>query len=92
MQRYLMCTPKSAVLADRETAFFAYDRVQFGSDCSRRIRRSAAKLCRPRMLGALADAIRMRSRTGQLAAIDNQIFLPDRTPLEPAFEDFPGSY
>ena len=35
-----------------------------------------------------ADAVGMRARTGQLAAIHNKIFLADQTAFKPAFQDF----
>lgn len=40
---------------------------------------------------AVADAIGMRTSASQLAPINNQIFIPDRTTFKPAFQDFPGS-
>jgi hypothetical protein len=41
-------------------------------------------------LSRLADAVGMRTRAGQLAAIHDQILLANRAILKPAFKDLPG--
>ena len=41
-------------------------------------------------LGGFANAVGMRPRAGQLAAIHDQILLADRAILKPAFKDGPG--
>ena len=40
-----------------------------------------------RSLGRVARAIRMRAGAGKLAAVDDEVFGPDRPLLEPAFEE-----
>src|SRR5580693_2905631 len=40
-----------------------------------------------RALGRVAGAIRMRARTRQLAAVDDEIFVADRPLLEPALKN-----
>jgi len=45
----------------------------------------------PPMISRVADAVGMRTSAGKLAAINNQILVPDRPILKPAFQDFSGS-
>src|SRR5580693_1892700 len=40
-----------------------------------------------RSLGRVAGAIRMCARARQLAAVDDEIFVPDRSLLEPTFKN-----
>src|SRR6202453_1171500 len=37
--------------------------------------------------GRVPSAVGMRARSGELAAVDDQIFITDRSALEPAFEN-----
>lgn len=41
----------------------------------------------PRAASDVASAVRMRPGPGELAACDNQVFLPNGMPLEPAFQN-----
>lgn len=69
----------------------------------RRVRRQASErrrlrlrdfvpgVAESRLLSSSPDAVGMGAGTGKLAAVDDQIFLTDRTALEPAFENFARS-
>src|SRR5271154_5006355 len=92
VSRAKAAAPRKAQVALRmRSATRSVDATSALSDEQRLFRNVSASILELRGLfgtpGRISGAVGMGARAGEFAAVDNEILVPDRSALEPAFED-----